>query len=408
VTSEGLDGDALAGHYPTGDWLPLTGPALAPELTVSAELNGHQVDALLDTGSTYGFIGEQAARNAGVIRSDRWLARSEIWMQGHAVAADAYRAELRLGKFAFHDVRLNVIPGSNFGLVVGLAVLGQLDVFAAAGDRTIGLFEAGRGPVPAGARALEFVEHADGVAYVEAFVLAPGRDRYQPAVRLLIDTGATTTGIPLPALAGQRRMSDDEVETGDGKRHAVGRYDVGELIVGRRHLPVGSILPHASSVDYGSLGLDVWRRYHALFSARRAQIFLAPRPRRPELRTLGPGGAPCLRNGAATPCIAVRLGQQLRPATVCATVAPGYGGQPLALEIDAERADGSQAWGGGRVTIYLRGAAHWQIVCEKLSMDLSRDRTWDFARLALNRVYRPREFPCGNRSSCVASCAPLP
>lgn len=408
VTSEGLDANALSARYPGGCWLPLSGPTLDPGLIVNAELNGHAVDALLDTGSTSSLIGERLARSSGVIQSDRWLQRYEASVQGRTFTGDAYRAEVRLGEFVFGDVKLNVLPGSDFDLVVGFAELRQIDVLVASDDRMIGFFAAGSGPVPDGAQPIEFVEHADGVAYVDAWVPAPDRTRYLPAVPLLIDTGATTTGIPRPAIDGQRRLHESRSVTADGSRLLAGHFDVGELLVGRRQLRVGPVIANDGRAGYGNLGLDVLRRYQALFSARRSQLFLAPRARRPELRTLGPGGKPCLRNGAATPCVSIKLVQQPRAAKVCATIAPGYGELPLALEVGAERADGAMAWGGGAFTIYLRGPGAWQTICEQLPVIPAHDRVWDLARLALNHVYRPRDFPCGNRSSCASSRSPLP
>jgi hypothetical protein len=408
VDERGLDRSDLPTRYPAGSWIGMSGPALQPNIFVPARVNGDDVDAMLDLGATNSMVGEGTARRLGLLKEDRFAGTTELSVPGQRVhLVDAYYTDVILGDWQIRDVRVNVVPGSSYPFILGFSALTRFDLYVAIAERQVGLFEAGQGPVPEGARSIPFVEFADGVSYVDVFVPTASRDRYQRSVPVIIDSGATTTSVPHRVLAGYGVVGTSEAETVAEDKLVSPIHAIDNLLVGRAFVDVGRVIAKSAEDSYGLLGLDVMRRFDILFSKQRRRAWLAPRPRRPPHRTLGPKGRTCGTADKPRPCISVEIVDDEGP-RLCARVAPGYGRAPLELEVEAERADGTAAWGAGTATLFLRPGRGETSVCESLPFDPHVDGPWAFERLVLTRVARVSDYPCGEHRSCLARGAPLP
>jgi hypothetical protein len=392
-TPEGLDDSTLPARFPSGTWLSFISDPLTPGIVVEITVNGLPTEALLDTGATTSLIGARLAAELGVKDPRRYR-------------AEAYDAELLLGDRRWPSARFNVLPNHAFGVVIGRAALADVDLYVALDERRVGVFDAGQAPTPAKAGVLDYLRYPDGVSYVDAFLLDVSEDRYRGPITMLVDTGASSSSFPERFLAGYPTIGTLRASTVTGL-HVAARYAAGHVVVGRRHVPLGDLYPWASRARYGLLGLDALRRFDVVISASRARLWLSPTERRPPIRTLGPRGALCERDGRHVPCVAV-FARGHAPTELCASLSPAYVGRRLALEVGAEHEDGSPAWGGALMTLFVDVPAVWENVCRPIPIAPSTEAVWRYARLTLEAFYAPHRSPCPERPACLATSGALP
>lgn len=405
-TPEGLDDSDLNARHPDGAWLPFIGDPLTPGIVVEITLNGLPTRALLDTGATASLIGTKLADELGVIDAARYRGPVEVRAHDTLTEAEAYDAELVLGDRRWPATRFNVLPNHAFGVVIGRTALAEVDLYVALDEQRVGVFDPGQAPAPAEAGVLDYLRYPDGVSYVDAFVLDVKDDRYRGPITMLVDTGASSSSLPTRFLSGFPTIGTLRASTVTGL-HVAARHAAGHVVVGRRHVPVGDVYPWASRASYGLLGLDVLRRFDVVISAARAKLWLRPTERRPPIRSLGPRGAPCERDGRAVPCVAVFV-RGAAPTELCASVSPAYEGRRLALDVGAEHEDGTPAWGGALMTLFFDGPGRWQNVCRPIPIQPAAEPVWHYARLTLEAVYAPWRSPCPQRRACLATSGALP
>ncbi len=389
------------------------------QLIVKVNVNGRQALAILDTGAMGTTISEPMAQKLGLLDADTPRGMPVRAVDAHGDVIFGEKVVMRtmgLGARTFKNINVTVLGSSPDLFLVGADVLANVDLYIAADEGIVGIFEAGTAP----RRSTDLVVPVN--AADRQLVVAGAADGPKGAARFdfLVDTGAWNSSVPtviginagLPA-----DLAYSAVTVGvAGEQEARGRFVISPLKLGRSQVPVGRVLAVSSTIDggegFGLLGNDVLMRFHTIISFRNAELRFKKVTPRPSTRMAGPGGARC--NG---PCVSVRLAPSTRePAVddwpgVClqVDVDAAYGRQTVELAITAEDDDAVSLFNGGAIRAYVSvdpsGAHHCFPLWPQLErLGLSKTSTLSLRWVRTEGV----RWPCDPmKTRCISFTGPL-
>jgi hypothetical protein len=368
-TELGSDRSELPERFPEAAWLPITEPLLSLNLAVEVEARGVKVPALLDTGAYRVFMSKPVAASLGIDELEIARgARSEV-RDAHGESAPAWTidlGELAIGHHRWGSVAATVsgdIPGI---FLIGLEVLQDVDLYVAADEGLVGVFDSGG--APSGGGDVIAITREPYEVFVDADV--PGRDGAPVRVLLEVDTGHWNTRFPIvvgtrAGVATDLRFAGDTIGA-VSRDHSRGRFVLDPLSLGAHRVPVGRVYAWGAAFgggeSYGLLGNDVFMRFHSILRLKDEQLVLRPLPRRPNHRTRGPGGATCQADdGQAVPCLRVELAAPKRAVPDWARedlclhvdIEPAWAGKTLELAVIATTPDGKNVFSGGALRMYV-------------------------------------------------------
>lgn len=319
VSAQGSDLSDLPTLFPDADWLPIEGPILSMAVVTRAIVNGVSALATLDTGATVTTMSQPMAERLGVLDDDTPRGRPvrALDAHGNVVMGEKLRLrELRLGTRSFTNVEATVVGDAPDLLLVGADILQRLDLYIAADEGLVGLFDAGRSPAESTDRVVP-LERGDRQLVARARAAGSSGEVRFP---LIVDSGAWTTTVPLlPGLHGGLRtdvnFESTTVAVG-GEQMNRGRFVLEPLRLGPDDVSVGRVLALGGTLGgtleeasgLGLLGNDVLMRQPTVISFARSELRFKGSVPRPPWRERGPGGAPCSDDhGAPAPCVRVAL-----------------------------------------------------------------------------------------------------
>lgn len=424
VSSRGSDVSALPKLYPQADWLPIEAPLLAMQLIVTVFVNGTPAQAILDTGAMGTTMSMPVAARLGVIveGTPRGMPVRAIDAHGDVIFGERARlGELALGRHRFDRVNVTVLGDDPDLFLIGADVLQHLDLFVAADEALVGIFDAGTAPQRPGEVVVP-LKRGDRQLVVVGAVDARGtRARFD----FLLDTGAWNTSVPVSrginaGLPADLAYSSTTVGVA-GEQEARGRFVLAPLMLGENDASVGRVLAVAATMDSGEglglLGNDVFMRFHTIISFADAALRLAPLPVRGDRRRRGPGGVGCERDGVAVPCVAVKLAPTAAPAAaddwpgVClqVDVEPVFANTTIEVAITADDPVHVSLFNGGAIRAFLSADATGAHHCFAIWPQLQRLGLTATSPLTLRWVRTEGvRWPCDPlKSRCVTFTGPL-
>lgn len=429
VSNLGSDVSTLPTTHPAGSWLPIDAPLLSLELRTRVWVRGRELSAVLDTGAMSTAMSEPVARSLGILGAEgdeRALETLQV-LDAHGRRLRGFRAplgELRLGRHTFRDVRVLVVGDQPDLLLIGADVLQHLDLYVAAEEGLVGLFDAGAAPTPPKARSVELQREARSLRVQGA---SPARTGSEVSFRLVIDTGASHTSVPAMVGINGGLPADLAYETTTravgGAQEDRGRFLLAPLQLGTSRTPVGRVWALPSTIERGEgeglLGNDVFMRGHTVISFARGLLQVGQAPERPPHRSLGPGGVTCVdAAGVRTPCARVTL-REIGPGAgrdgslsgYCLEVAVAdvYRGRTLELALTAENEPGVPIFSGGALRVYVTVGQTPKRECFRLWPQLERLGLSKASRLALRWMRAEGvRFPCDPAATeCISFTGPL-
>lgn len=441
---EGSDLSPLPARYPTAAWVPIEAPLLSMQLVTAVEVNGKRGKAVLDTGAMSTVMSVPMAMELGVLSEYTPAGRKVRVHDAHGDLIEGERlplGSLRIGTHRWVDAEVLVIGKQPDLFLVGADLLRSVDLYIAADEGLVGLFEAGEAPFEAEDREVSLV-----VSDRQLQVKASARGTRGDAVvfPLIVDTGASGTTVPAlvgvnGGLAADLSYESRTLAVG-GESQTRGRFVLDPLFLGDEAVAAGRVLAIGSTIGRGEgaglLGNDVMMRHHTILSWARGKMWLRSPAPRPAVRTAGPGGRSCntalpdeLRpeagnespapSGEERPCIRVAL---RKPApnvvmpddampNLCleVDVAPAYAGKTLELAVTAEDARGEALFNGGALRAFLTIGAEGEHGCFTLWRQLERLGLDDKTRIQLRWVRTEGLlWPCDPmRTHCLTFTGPL-
>ena len=378
VSALGSDVSNLPRLYPHGDWLPIEAPLLSMQILTRVDVNGRRAVAVLDTGAMGTTMSTPMAQRLGILDDDtpRGAPVRAVDAHGDVIFGEKLQlGELTIGRHRFRRVNVTVLGDSPDLFLIGADVLQDLDLYVAADEGLVGLFEAGQAPRRPGELVvpLQVEERQLFLRAASDGHKRGGRTRFG----LLIDTGAWNTSVPASigingGIPADLSYSATTVGVA-GEQEARGRFIMDPLFLGAADLPVGRVLAVSSTIDngdgFGLLGNDVFMRFHTVVSFRDGELRFRPLQIRPAERSRGPAGVSCKAGGRATPCVKVGLAPHVGDVAdddlpgVCLQidVDAAYGGQTVELAITAEDPSAISLFNGGAIRAFLsvdQGGSH--------------------------------------------------
>ena len=372
VSPLGSDVSELPALYPDGDWLAIEAPLLSMQLVVNVVVNGKTVPAVLDTGAMGTTMSTPLATRLGILADDtpRGLPVRAVDAHGDVIFGERIQiGGIDVGRRHFARVNVTVLGESPDLFLIGADVLQRLDLFIAADEGLVGIFDAGRAPRRAGELVVP-LKAGDRQLVVEGAADARGgRARFE----FLVDTGAWNSSVPATiginaGVPADLAYASTTVGVA-GEQEARGRFVMAPLFLGPSDVAVGRVLAVASTMDNGEglglLGNDVLMRFHTVISFSAAELRLRPLPVRRHERRRGPGGAACAKAGVAVPCVAVRLASTSAVAAsddwpgVClqVDVEPAYASSTVEIAITAEDQSHVSLFNGGAIRAFMSADA---------------------------------------------------
>ncbi len=437
VSALGSDVSALPKLYPHGDWLPIEAPLLSMQVLTRVDVNGRRAVAVLDTGAMSTTMSEPVAARLGILDEDtpRGAPVRAVDAHGDVIYGEKILlGELSIGRHTFKRVMVTVLGDSPDLFLVGADVLQGVDLYLAADEGLVGVFDAGTAPrrpdevivaVQRQDRQLFLQGAADGRGVqgsgVEGSAVA-GRTRFG----LLVDTGAWNTSVPasiginggLPA-----DLSYAATTVGvAGEQETRGRFVMNPLFLGERDTGVGRVLAVSSTIDngdgFGLLGNDVFMRYHTVVSFKDAELRFRALPPRPAERSRGPNASACHGdNGRAVPCVKVALvpaagdvaPEDLPGVCLQIDVDKSYAGQTIELAITAEDKDAVSLFNGGAIRAFVSADQTGSHHCFALWRQLERLGLSPSTPLTLRWVRTEGvQWPCDPmKTRCITFTGPL-
>ncbi len=326
VSARGSDVSDLPTVYPQAAWLAIDAPLLDMSLTVKVQIGGAgafdpatalSARATLDTGASNTTLSYPMAEQLGLIGDGLVPKRPVRGLDAHGNPLLGERVTLRhvaVGRHHWQDVDALVLGDQPELFLIGADLLQDVDLYIAADEGLVGLFDAGTAPTSNTDRVVTLL---GGERQLLAVAETAGSRGAVP-FRLVVDTGAWNTSVPLIAGINGGIAADTTFEAitlaVGGEQENRGRFVLQPLRLGPERTDVGRVMAIGSALDskmsgaLGLLGNDVMMRTHSIVSFRRAQLRLLPPASRPALRTRGPSGVPCqTAAGVTIPCVSVAL-----------------------------------------------------------------------------------------------------
>ena len=373
---DGDDRSLLPEQFPTGVWLPIMGPLGNGQIGVQASINDRVTVGVLDTGATISLMGESLAAELDLV--------SEYQPKGRPINArdahgDLIRGELlpmeslQLGSHRFTQKSLLVVEKDFDLFLIGADVLRDLDIYLATDEGLVGLFAAGKSPRFPRASTVTLKRESDAL-------FAKGGIPKEPdaTFELLVDTGATTTSVPIMVGLNHLFPVDVRFETMtkavSSVREMRGRFVLDPLLLGSNRVSVGKVLGLGATFSggdhHGLLGNDVLSNHRTLISIHSQLMRLENRPHRPPYRRFSAGGKRCISEQKVIPCLKTGISKRTSLAPVGTmenifvevTAHENYGGRSLELLLNLRDPDGRELLAGGQLRVYTtvgpRGAHH--------------------------------------------------
>lgn len=441
-SSGGSDVSTLPGRYPMAAWVPIEAPLLSMDLIAAVEVNGRRTKAILDTGAMSTVMSVPMAMELGVLSTYTPSGRKVRVHDAHGDIIEGERlplGSLRIGAHQWVDAEVLVVGNQRDLFLVGADLLRSVDLYIAADEGLVGLFEAGEAPIEEGDRAISLIA-SDRQLQVKASARSARGDVV--SFPLIVDTGASGTTVPAligvnGGLAADLGYESRTLAVG-GEAQSRGRFVLDPLLLGDEDVAAGRVLALGSTMSRGEgaglLGNDVMMRHHTILSWARKKMWLRSPPGRPALRTAGPGGRACSQatspaNATADsapealvkerPCIRVALRRPdpnvIMPddamPNLCLEVEVGaaYAGKTLELAVTAADARGEALFNGGALRAFLTVGEKGEQGCFTLWRQLERLGLDDKARLELRWVRTEGlVWPCDPlRTHCLTFTGPL-
>lgn len=425
VSAQGSDLSDLPQLYPDGDWLVIDAPLLSMAVVVKIQVNGDPIVATLDTGAMGTTMSTPVAERLGILDEDTPRGRPvrAIDAHGNVIMGEKISlGEVRIGKHRWVDVDVTVLGDQPDLFLIGADVLQDVDMFLAADEGLVGVFEGGRGPREDTDRIVR-LDRGERQLLVRATAQGT-RGREPVQFQLIVDTGAWNTSVPLlvgingglPADVGYESTT---VAVG-GEQTNRGRFVLEPMMLGGDRVPVGKVLAIGSTLDaqggLGLLGNDVMMRQHTLLSFARSEMRLKPVAARPPSRSRGPGGAPCSdADGNAAPCVSVAVVEKrdgaFEPADlpgVCLQISVDevYAGKTLELAITGAS---NELMNGGAIRAFMTANQDGAHACFHLWRQLDRLGFTANTGLSLRWVRTENvQWPCDPmKTRCITFTGPL-
>jgi clan AA aspartic protease (TIGR02281 family) len=426
-SAEGSDLSTLPQQFPKGEWVRIEAPLLSMHLVTKVKVRGRETRATIDTGAMSTVMSVPTATRLGVLGDFTPKGEKVRVYDAHGSVLEGERlqlGELQIGEHKWLDARVMVIGNQPELFLVGADLLRDVDLFVAADEGLLGIFEAGQAPretsdvvIP-----LEKKERQLRVA-----ARAPGASGEVP-FSLIVDTGAS--GTTVPSLVGINGGLPADISYNSrtlavgGEQENRGRFVLNPLSLGPKNAPVGRVLAMASAMQSGEglglLGNDVMMRQHSVLSFARGELRLRRPLPRPATRKLGPGGKTCVdEKKREVECIRVALrspGENLTMpddalTTACLEVKVGraYAGRTLELAVTALGDEGEHLFNGGAVRAFLTIGPDGEDGCFTLWKQLGRLGLEPHSKLSLRWVRTEGIiWPCDPmKTHCLSFTGPL-
>ncbi len=422
----GSDVSALPARFPHGAWVPIEAPILSMQIVVKVIVNEVVTTATLDTGAMATTMSEPVAAQLGLLREDQQVERIRaIDAHGrHITGARVPLGALSIGPHAWSNVQVTVLGDQPDVFLIGADLLKDVDLYIAADEGLVGMFDAGRGPKSDDDLVVD-LERGERQLVVAA--IARGA-RGDVPFRLIVDTGASNTSVPVIVGINGGLPADIEYEATTvsvgGEQVDRGRFVLQPLRLGPQKASVGRVLALPSTMsggsDVGLLGNDVFMRHHTLISFHDAQLRFRRLPDRPSQRARGPAGAACTdAAGAVIPCIHVALAEPPDSAALSEDDLPGvclqvdvdraYAGRTLELAVVAEERDGHLPFSGGALRAFVTVGDEGTHACFRLWRQLERLGLKKDTKLSLRWVRSEGvQWPCDPmKTRCITFTGPM-
>ncbi len=424
VSAQGSDLSDLPQLYPDGDWLQIEAPLLSMAVVVKVGVNGEYAVATLDSGAMGTTMSTPVAERLGILDEDTPRGRPvrAIDAHGNVIMGEKIAlGEVMIGKHKWVDVDVTVLGDQPDLFLVGADVLQDVDMYLAADEGIVGVFQGGRGPREDSDRIVR-LQRGDRQLLVTATAKGTVKDDVQ--FQLIVDTGAWNTSVPLlvgingglPADVGYESTT---VAVG-GEQTNRGRFVLEPMMLGSDKLAVGKVLAIGSTLDaqggLGLLGNDVMMRQHTLLSFARSEMRFKPPPQRPAKRMRGPGGAACSdAEGHHAPCVSVAVVEK-HEGTYDAADLPGvclqididevYAGKTLELAITGAS---NELMNGGAIRAFMTANQDGAHACFHLWRQLDRLGVTPATPLSLRWVRTEGvQWPCDPmKTRCITFTGPL-
>lgn len=439
----GSDLSTLPTRYPHGAWVPIESPLLSMELVTTVHVNGKPARATLDTGAMSTVMSVPVAIELGVLSEYTPTGKKVKVFDAHGDTIEGERlplGSLSIGQHRWLDAEVLVIGNQRDLFLVGSDLLQSVDLYIAADEGLVGLFEPGQAPVEPSDREISLVV-GDRQLQVKASAL--GAEGNAVVFPLIVDTGASGTTVPAFVGVNAGLPADLSYESRTlavgGESRSRGRFVLDPLHLGDEAVMAGRVLAMGSTMGRGEgaglLGNDVMMRHHTILSHARGKMWLRTPPDRPPLRTTGPGGARCTAapaKGAATsgrasgaswddalPCIRVALRKPdanvvmpddaMQDLCLQVDVGRAYAGKTLELAVTAKDARGEALFNGGALRAFVTVDEDGEHGCFTLWRQLERLGLDDGTRLELRWVRAEGlSWPCDPlRTHCLTFTGPL-
>lgn len=428
VSAHGSDLSDLPQLYPDGDWLDIEAPLLSMAVVAKVKVNGEKAIATLDTGAMATTMSTPFAERLGILDEDTPRGRPVRAVDAHGSVIHGERlalGEVSIGRHRWVDVEVTVLGDAPDLFLIGADLLQDVDLYLAADEGLVGVFEGGRAPVEPGDRVVR-LQRGDRQLLVAAQAHGRGASGALSPVRfpLIVDTGAWNTSVPLlvginGGLAADVRFESTTLAVG-GEQTTRGRFVLDPLSLGSEAIPVGRVFAIGSTLDNeggtGLLGNDVMMRQHTIVSFHRSELRLKPTQTRPHVRDRGPGGVTCSDDtGARTPCVSVAIvsrpddtygDSDLPGACLQIDVHKSYAGKTLELAITGPSGD---LMNGGAIRAFMTANDDGAHACFHLWRQLEHLGVTAATPLSLRWVRTEGvQWPCDPmKTRCITFTGPL-
>jgi hypothetical protein len=356
VSPTGADLPTSPKRWP-GVWVPIEAPMLGGRLDVRVLVNRTETVATLDTGADHTTMDLATAARLGVVR--RFTPQGEPLRVSDA-NDNVVRGErlplglLGIGAHRWADVSVDVIDSPNAHFLIGMDILESLDLLIVANEGVVGLFDAGKAPIPRGAKRVRLKRKHDKLLVDGR---APSSKRKPVRFGFYLDTGAMSTSVPvavgieggLPAHVGLAAAVSGVSSTQERR----GAFVLDPLLLGTEQIDVGPVLATGAVIGRGAgrglLGMDVMSTHVTVVSPARRAMWLVPAPKRPSQRTRGVGPARCDVGG----CLSATLIEQRGELLANVIVDEGYHGRVVELALTFEDHNGRPLLNGTALNFYV-------------------------------------------------------
>jgi hypothetical protein len=378
----GSDLSDLPRRFPAGDWLTIDAPLFSMQVVVPVGINDQGATATLDTGAMGTTMSLPLAQSLGIVdeRTPPGESVYAVDAHGNRILGEKIRvASVRVGRHTWTNVKVTLLGEQSDLFLIGADLLQDKDLYLAADEGLVGIFDAGTGPKDASDLVIG-AERGDRQLLVNGVAKGGGG---AVSFQLIVDTGAWNTSIPTIAGVNGGLTTDVGFESttlavGGEETHR-GRFVLDPLLLGDTGIAVGRVLAMPSNLrtdhDLGLLGNDVLMRSHVVVSFHDSALRIKKPTLRPPHRQRGPGGAtcdgPCIRVGLETPPADMTTDDSdMKDVCLRVHVGKAYAQQTLELAITPHGDDA--LFNGGAIRAFVTTDQSGASTCFRLWRQLQR------------------------------------